>query len=200
MPNPIDFYFDFSSPYGYMAATRISAIAAKHGRSVSWRPILLGAVFKVTGGAPLPSLPLKGDYSKRDMARTARLYGIPFKMPSVFPIAGQAPSRAVYWVEGQDQAKVEPLTLALFRAYFVDDRDISSPETTADVTARLGYERGAVLAALNDPAIKERLKNENQAAIDRGVFGSPYIIADGEPFWGNDRLDQVDRWLATGGF
>ncbi|MGH8677651.1 MAG: DsbA family protein, partial [Burkholderiales bacterium] len=69
MVNPIEFYFDFSSPYGYFGSTRISALAAKHGRSVVWKPILLGAVFKVTGSGPLPSQPLKGDYSLRDIAR-----------------------------------------------------------------------------------------------------------------------------------
>ncbi|MBI2225012.1 MAG: DsbA family protein, partial [Betaproteobacteria bacterium] len=75
MANPIDFYFDYSSPYGYFAAMKIDDLAARHGRSVNWKPILLGAVFKVTGGKPLPSLPLKGDYAKRDMARSARFLG-----------------------------------------------------------------------------------------------------------------------------
>src|SRR5690606_28310302 len=86
MSAPIDFYFDFSSPYGYLASTRIDAIAARHGRSVDWHPILLGAVFKATGGAPLASIPLKGPYSERDMARSARLMEVPFRLPSRFPI------------------------------------------------------------------------------------------------------------------
>src|SRR5580765_272317 len=109
MPNPIEFFFDFSSPYGYFASTRISALAAKHGRDVNWRPILLGAVFKVTGGQPLPSLPLKGAYSKRDMERCARAAGIPYKLPGKFPIATQAPARAVYWAQAQDTAKARQL-------------------------------------------------------------------------------------------
>lgn len=200
MAAPIEFYFDFSSPYGYFAATRISALAGKYGRGVVWRPLLLGVVFKVTGGGPLPSLPLKGPYSTRDMARTARFLGVPFKLPDPFPISTQAPARAVYWLEQQAPDRIEPAVLALYRGYFVDGRDISSPEITADVLATLGHERATVLAALGDPAIKERLKQENQTAIDRGAFGSPYIIVDGEPFWGHDRLDQVERWLATGGF
>jgi 2-hydroxychromene-2-carboxylate isomerase len=200
MAAPIDFYFDFSSPYGYFAATRISALAAKYGRGVVWRPLLLGVVFKVTGGGPLPSLPLKGPYSTRDMARTARFLGIPFKLPDPFPVSTQAPARAVYWLEQQAPDQIEPAVLALYRTYFVDGRDISSPETTADVLATLGHERAKVLAALADPAIKERLKQETQAGIDRGAFGSPYTIVDGEPFWGHDRFDQVERWLATGGF
>lgn len=195
MSNPIDFYFDFSSPYGYFASAGIDDIAARHGREVIWRPILLGAVFKVTGQQPLPTIPLKGSYAKHDLARTARLLGLPFKLPTRFPVAGQAPSRAFYWVGDRDPALAKRLAQALYRAYFAEDRDISSPEVTANVAAKLGLARDDVLQALNDPAVKERLKTEVDAAIERGVFGSPYIVVDGEPFWGADRLEQVDRWL-----
>jgi 2-hydroxychromene-2-carboxylate isomerase len=87
MANPIDFYFDFSSPYGYLASTQIDGLAAKHGRAVTWRPILLGAVFKITGGQPLATIPLKNSYSAHDMARSARLLNVPFKLPTKFPVA-----------------------------------------------------------------------------------------------------------------
>ena len=200
MANPIDFYFDYSSPYGYFAAMKIDDLAARHGRSVNWKPILLGAVFKVTGGKPLPSLPLKGDYAKRDIARSARFLGIPFKYPSTFPIASQAPARAFYWASERDTLLARNLAKALYQAYFVANRDISSPEVTAAVAAALGLKRDEVLAAINSPAVKDRLKNEVDAAIKRGVFGSPYIVIDGEPFWGVDRFDQIERWLNTGPF
>ena len=200
MANAIEFYFDFSSPYGYFAATKIDDIAAKHARTVVWRPILLGAIFKITGQQPLPTIPLKGSYAKHDLARSARLFGVPFKLPSKFPVAGQAPSRAFYWVGDRDPLLAAKLALALYRAYFAEDRDISSPEVTANVAAKLGVNRDELVQALDDPAVKERLKSEVDAAIERGVFGSPYIIVDGEPFWGSDRLDQVEKWLATGGW
>jgi 2-hydroxychromene-2-carboxylate isomerase len=198
MPSPIDFYFDYSSPYGYFAAMKIDGLAARHGRGVNWKPILLGAVFKVTGAQPLPTLPLKGDYAKRDIARSARFLGVEFKYPSKFPIASQAPARAFYWTNDRDPALARKLAKALYQAYFVEDRDISSPEVTADVAATLGLERDEVFAAINDPAVKDRLKNEVDAAIKHGVFGSPYIVIDGEPFWGVDRFDQIERWLAQG--
>ena len=198
--DPVEFYFDFSSPYGYLAATRISQLAAKYGRGVEWKPILLGAVFKVTGSGPLPSLPLKGPYSKRDMARSARFLSVPFNFPDPFPVSTQAPARAIYWLEQNTPERIETCVLALYRAYFVDGRDISSPDTTADVLASLGLNRAEVLSAIGEPAIKERLRSETQSAIERGVFGSPYIVVDGEPFWGSDRLDQVERWLKSGGF
>lgn len=200
MSAPIDFYFDYSSPYGYFGSCRIEALAARHGREVVWRPILLGAIFKVTGGQPLPTLPLKGDYARRDILRCARYYGIPLKIPSKFPVATQAPARATYWLWDQEPEKAKGLAAALFRAYFVEDRDISSPEVTAEVAAGIGLDGEALRAALHEPGVKERVRAETDAALARGVFGSPFFIVDGEPFWGADRMDQLERWLETGGW
>ncbi len=200
MADPIDFYFDFSSPYGYFSATRIPDIAARYGRSVTWRPILLGMAFKLTGATALPLTPLKGDYARRDMERAARLWKIPFKVPSKLPIAGHAPVRISYWLESHNPQKKVLAIMALYHAFFVEDRDISDPETAADVAASVGVNRDALLAATKAPEMKERARSETEAAIARGVFGSPFIIVDGEPFWGSDRLDQVEKWLETGGF
>jgi 2-hydroxychromene-2-carboxylate isomerase len=200
MSAPIEFHFDFSSPYGYLASTKIEALAAKYGREVVWKPILLGATFKVTGLPPLPTVPLKGDYSRHDFLRSARFHGVPYSAPSVFPISTQAPARAFYWADARDHAKAKALAAALLKAYFVDDVNISNPTDTAAVAASLGFDAAEVEAALNDPAVKEKLKTEVNAAIARGVFGSPFVFVDGEPFWGFDRFDQIERWLATGGF
>jgi 2-hydroxychromene-2-carboxylate isomerase len=200
MASPIEFYFDFSSPYGYIASERIDALAAKHAREVTWRPFLLGAVFKTTGGAPLFSIPLKGTYSARDMARTAKFHGIAYRRPSVFPIATVSPCRAFYWQDERDPKRAKALAHALYRAYFVEDTDISSVEATVGVCAKLGLNAEEARAALADQTIKDRLRTEVDRALALGAFGSPYIIIDGEPFWGSDRLDQVDRWLQTGGW
>jgi 2-hydroxychromene-2-carboxylate isomerase len=197
---PVEFHFDFSSPYGYLASTKIDALAAKYGRDVIWKPILLGATFKVTGLPPLPTVPLKGDYSRHDFARSARFHGVPYSHPSVFPIATQAPARAFYWAAARDDAKAKALASALLKAYFVGGVNISNPSDTAAVAASLGFDAAEVEAALNDPAVKEKLKTEVDAAIGRGVFGSPFVFVDGEPFWGLDRFDQIERWLANGGF
>lgn len=200
MAKTIDFYFDFSSPYGYIGSCRIEALAAKHGREVTWRPFLLGAAFKATGGQPLMDIPIKGKYALRDMVRTARYHGVEYRQPSVFPIGTVAPARAFYWLEARDPERAKDLARALYRAYFVEDRDISKAEETIAVCAKLGLDAEQVRAGINDQATKDRLRAEVDKAIALGAFGSPYIVVDGEPFWGTDRFDQIDKWLQTGGW
>jgi 2-hydroxychromene-2-carboxylate isomerase len=201
MSSAIDFYFDFSSPYGYLASEKIEALAAKHGRGVNFRPVLLGVIFKQTGAMPLTQIPLKGEYSRRDMERSAKFHGIAdFRMPSKFPIPSQAAARIVLWAQQRDAAVAARVVHALYHALFADDRDISDPDTAVAVAATCGVDAAAARAAIDDPAIKDALKRANDDAIARGVFGSPFIVVDGEPFWGLDRLVQVERWLETGGW
>jgi 2-hydroxychromene-2-carboxylate isomerase len=143
---------------------------------------------------------LKGDYARRDFARSAKFYGVEFKLPSTFPISSQAPARAFYWLARKDPNQAKALAAALYRAYFVDDINISNPDDTIAVCAKYGLNAEEVRAALNDPAIKDLLKTEVNKAIGRGAFGSPYIVIDDEAFWGADRLEQVEKWLASGGW
>ena len=196
MMTPIDFYFDFSSPYGYFAAAKIDDLALKYHRTVAWHPILLGAVFKINNQQPLPMIPLKGSYAKHDILRCARWFNLPLKIPTKFPMNTVTPCRAYYWVHDQDAALAKRFALAIYHAYFAEDRDISNAEVVGEVAAQLGIDKAALATALNDTALKERTKNEVDAAIERGVFGSPYVVIDGEPFWGSDRLDQIEAWLA----
>ena len=200
MSDAIEFYFDFSSPYGYLAAECIDDIAARHGRDVAWRPYLMGVAMKVTGSSPLVNRPLLGAYSRRDMVRSARRLKVPLSFPEPFPIATIATCRAVYWMERTDADRAKPLAKALYRAYFADGRNISEAEVVADVAAESGADRDALLAGIQEPAIKDRLKEVTNAAVERGIFGSPFFMVDGEPFWGHDRMDEVDRWLETGGW
>lgn len=200
MPAPIEFYFDFSSPFGYLASEKIDALAARHDRDVLWRPFLLGATFKTTGLGPLVSVPMKGDYSRRDFIRSARLLGLPFRLPDNFPVGTVSAARAFYWLDNQDPARAKELAKALYRAYFTANIDISSAENVVAVAAKNGLDAAAVRAGINDGPVKDRTKIEVEKALAKGVFGSPFTIIDGEPFWGSDRLDQIDRWLATGGW
>lgn len=201
MSEPIEFYFDFSSPYGYLLSEQIDDLAARHGRRVKWRPILLGVVFQATGSAPLTKqFPAKADYSVRDFSRSARFLGIPYRHPGKFPLPTQAAARAYYWLHGQDCGQARAFAHAAYRALFVEDRDISSPDTVADIAAGLGHDRDRVATAIQSQEMKDRLKAECEAALAKGVFGSPYVIVDGEPFFGADRLPQIEKWLETGGF
>lgn len=194
----IEFWFDFSSPYSYLAAEVIEPLAAQHGRSVAYKPMLLGALFKVSGMQPLIDVPLKGDYSRHDFARSARFHGVPFNMPSPFPIATVTAARALLWLQQQQAPQADAFVHALLRAYFVQGRNISEPPVVAQVAAELGIDTGALAQAVQDPAIKDLLKRNVDEAIARGVFGAPFMFVDGEPFWGHDRLPQLERWLATG--
>src|ERR1700674_1677881 len=110
---PIDFYFEFSSPYGYIASQIVEGFERRVGRPVKWRPMLLGPVFKITGQPPLVEIPMKGEYSKKDFARSARLHKVPYRQPEQFPIGTVAALRAFYWVGDRDPAKARELAKAL---------------------------------------------------------------------------------------
>jgi 2-hydroxychromene-2-carboxylate isomerase len=200
MTAPLDFYFDFYSPYGYLASLRIDEIAARHDREVTWRPFMLGPAFKATGHQPLLDTPLMGDYVKTDFFRSARLQGVTIKFPAEFPKAALAPARAYYWLLDQQPDKAKALAKAVYAAIFGRGEDGTRPELVAQEAEPLGIDPKALQQAVTDPVIKQRFKQETRAAMDRGVFGSPFVIVDGEPFWGNDRLDQVDLWLEKGGW
>ncbi|AJP49329.1 2-hydroxychromene-2-carboxylate isomerase [Rugosibacter aromaticivorans] len=196
----IEFWFDFSSPYSYLAAEKIDALAASYQRIVHWHPILLGAIFQITNTVPLVQLPLKGDYSVRDFSRSARFFGLPFTMPSKFPLPTQLAARAYYWLCERDVTMAHNFARAVFRALFVDDRDISDLAVVCDVAATMGLDADALSLAVAQPEVKARLKSETDAAILQGVFGAPFFMVNNEPFWGADRLTQLEKWLATGGF
>lgn len=198
---PIDFYFDFSSPYGYLLSERIDAVAEKYDRKVHWHPILLGVIFQNSGSRPpADNASSKGRYMLHDFHRSARFLEIPYNPPSRFPLPTQNAARAFYWLEGRDVALAKQLAHAIYRAFFVDDRDISSPDTVLEIAEKIGVDRSELATALQSPEIKARLKTEVDAAIAAGVFGSPLVTIDGEAFFGADRLPHIEKWLATGGF
>ena len=200
MAGPIEFWFEFSSPYGYLAAREIEALGARHGRAVSWKPFLLGVVMKETGGQPIVEIPLKGDYSLRDMHRVARGMGFEMKMPDPFPFLAVAASRTYYWLLGRDEALAKRVARTLYDAAFVEGRNLSKPEDVAEVAAREGVDQQELLTSIQDQAIRDRLRDEMAAAMAKGVFGSPFVIVDGEPFWGFDKFPEIERWIETGGW
>jgi 2-hydroxychromene-2-carboxylate isomerase len=197
MAADIEFWFDFSSPYGYIAAQKIDALAARHGRKAHWKPWLIGAIYKKHGYAPLEMAEKKA-YLFRDVTRHARFEGVPLAFPSGFPEALLAPARALYWIEDRmGREAAARFGRAAYAAYWARGRKLADAAVVAEIAAEaVGAKPDEVLAALADPAVKDRLKAETEAAIAKGVFGSPFVIVDGEPFWGSDRLGEVERFLA----
>jgi 2-hydroxychromene-2-carboxylate isomerase len=197
---PIDFYFDFSSPYAYIASEWIEALAARHGRTVSWRAMLLGATFLATELKANVSYPLKREYVMVDFERSARFAGVPLTLPQTFPISTQNAARVFWWLNDSDEARARQWARHCLRAYFTRGVDLSDNQALAGLGSEFGLEDGQTEAVASNSAWKARLKEVNDAAIAAGVFGVPFFVVDGEPFWGNDRRAQIERWLEKGPF
>lgn len=197
---PIDFYFDFSSPYSYIASEWIDALAARHARTVRWHAILLGATFQAAELKSPLSHPIKGEYSLLDFDRSARFENVPFKMPQQFPVASQNAARVFWWLHAQDGARARLWARHVFRALFTSGVNPGDVESLKGLAREFGVRPEEVEAVWSDPAWKAHLKKTNDDAIEAGVFGAPFFLIDGEPFWGNDRRAQMERWMEKGPF
>ena len=196
MSKRIDFYFDFTSPYGYFASTRINELAAKYGHQVDWHPYV-GEEFKPSNsGTGLSQIPAKLKYQKRDILRTAQFENIPYQEPSVTTLDARYAARAVLWVESNlGEAKGIELAQAILRAYHVDSKNISDTQTITAIAQSIGLNAEDVLADISHASTREQFRAEVDLATAKGVFGSPFFILDGEPFWGFDRMDQLEAAL-----
>ncbi len=201
MRDPIAFYFDFMSPYAYIGSVGIEQVAARHGREVDWRPILLGiTVNKVMGLKGVADTPLKRDYVRRDLPRLAHYLGVPFHRAKDTPMSPLPAARAFLWLKDCDPVLGKAFGQAVFRAQWAQARDMSTASDLASLGRSMGIDSTALIAATESEAIKQRLKDEVSAAIDVGVFGAPTFVIDGEMFWGADRLAMVEHWIETGGW
>ena len=189
-PAPIDVWFDFASPYAYVMRPSLQALAARHRRSLAWRPVILWAVLKQQGIVPVADSPVKWAYLVNDMRRSAAFHGLPFGTPRL-PMSSHAAARFYYAVTAERPELAEPLIDALFAAQMVEDRPLSEPETLVAIADRHGIDRAAAVDAIEGPAGRERLATAVAEAVTAGVFGSPFVILDGEPFFGADRLPQI---------
>ena len=169
MPDPLEFYFDFSSPYGYIAAMRVDDLAARHGRKARWVAYLMGAAMKLTGAQPLVTRDLVGDYARIDLPRSARFYGVPFTLPTPFPVATVAAARAYWWLHAQDPERAKALAKALYRAYFVDGRNIGEAPTVLAVADENELDAAALEAGLADESAKATPRAGGRVAGARRV-------------------------------
>lgn len=199
MNSPIDFYFDFLSPYGYLAATQIEDIAARYDREAEWYPFLLGVtVMNVMGMKPIMETPLKSDYALIDRPRMAKLLGVKLVIPDMEGVNSVAASRAYYWQREKDPALAKKLAMRLFRRLWVDGKDITEAEAVIEEAEALGIDGAALSEGLKDSRVKALLRDAVDKAVARKVFGAPYFIVDDEPIWGLDRLWMLEHWLAHG--
>ncbi|ABL69559.1 2-hydroxychromene-2-carboxylate isomerase [Paracoccus denitrificans] len=197
--NPIEFWFDFSSGYAFFAAQEIDALSSRVGRAVLWRPYMLGTAYKVTGARGLSSTPLKRDYARRDWARIAEPRGLSFHLPPEHPRVALAATRAFYWIETQNPDAASGFAKRIFEGYFSEGLDTSSPEAVAAFALEFGCKPEDLLAGIMDPVIKARTTELAEDAVARGVFGSPFFLVDGEPFWGWDRMGMMEDWIGAAG-
>jgi 2-hydroxychromene-2-carboxylate isomerase len=195
--SPIEFWFDFSSGYAYFAAFAIDAVAQRHGRTVAWRPYMLGVAFKRTGARGLSGTPIKGDYARHDWARLAKLTGLRFAPPANHPITALPASRAYYWVEANHPDVSHEFARRAFHAYFAEGQDLTQPAHVADIGSALGLPASALESAIGSDPIKQKVRDVTEEALGKGVFGSPFFLVDGEPFWGWDRIPMLEQWLAS---
>lgn len=190
----IEFFWDPASPYTYLAATQIDAIAGRAGATVVWRPFVLGKVFEATGNRAPATVPAKAKYLFQDVQHWARLYGQPLNFPKIFPINSIAALRmgCAASTAGHGGA----FALAVMRAYWAEGVDISQPAALVDVATAAGLDGTALLAQTQDAAIKDQLRANTDEAVKRGTFGAPTFFVDGQMFWGNDRLVLLENHLA----
>lgn len=193
---PIAFYFDPISPFGYLGSVQIERVAAQLNRTVDWRPVLIGVtILKVMGLKPLRETPLKGDYLRHDALRLADYFNIPFRYHGLNGINSVAALRAFVQLKERDAAQAKSFAQRIYDRLWVRGLDITSPEAVAEEAAMLGLDGDALKRDIATERAKNALKQQVDAAIGAGVFGTPYYIADGEAIWGVDRMWMVEHWI-----
>lgn len=190
MAREITFYFDYGSPFTYLAWTQLPGLAERTGAEINHKPMLLGGVFKETGNDSPISVPAKGVYMNRDLERCAARLGVPFTMNSAFPIMTLGLMRGAH--AAARAGMLERYSRAVFEAIWNEDRDLNQPETVHTLLAEKDFDADQLIAATQDPAIKKALIDTTGEAVARGVFGAPTFFVGDEMFFGHDRLDFVE--------
>jgi 2-hydroxychromene-2-carboxylate isomerase len=192
----IEMWFDFASPYSFLAVERIEPIAAAAGVQVVYRPFLLGPIFKARGwdDSPFRIFADKGEYMMREVARLAEKYEVRYRRPTVFPRMSVLAARLA--MLGLEQPWGKDLCLELFRANFVADLDIQDETVLRGLLLELGVDADQLLAQARSDAVKQALRTQVERAQALGIFGAPMMFAGTEMFWGNDRVEDAVEWAA----
>lgn len=193
MSKKVEFYYDFSSPYTYIASTRIEKICEDAGALLEWKPFLLGGVFNEIGSTPAIEIENKIKYLTEDFERVARYYDVDFNFPDLFPLNSVRSMRGAFAAD--EIGKLVEYNHAMFRAYWTEGADLSKPDILADAVSKIGIDTDWFINRIGEQDIKDKLRDATNVAIKKGAFGAPTIFVDDKMFWGNDRLDYVERYL-----
>ena len=190
----VEFWYDFASPYSYLAAARIEDLAGERGVGVVWRPFLLGPIFAARGFSTSPfNLDAeKGRYMWRDVERVAAELGLAFRRPSAFPRNSTLAARMA--LVGELDGWVAPFSRAVFAANFEHDQEIAGPAVLDAILEQSGLDGPAVRQRALSPELKPKLRRQTERAAELGIFGAPSLVVGRELFWGNDRLEAALDW------
>jgi 2-hydroxychromene-2-carboxylate isomerase len=190
----VSFFHDPASPYTYLAATQIEAIAERCGARVEYKPMLIGKVFEATGNRMPAAVKAKAKYMMGDLNLWAKHYGVPISFPRIFPINTILAQRVACAVPSEHAAA---WTLAIMTAYWAKGADISQPEVVQGIADSLGLNGKALLERALTQEIKDQLRSNTDEAIARGAFGAPTFFVGDTMFWGNDRLVLIEECLMS---
>jgi len=200
MSKTIQYYFAPHSPWAYLGHERLLKLAAQYGAMIEPRPVDLGAVFSETGGLPLAKRPpARQAYRLQELQRWSAHTGLPLNLhPKFFPV-DPVPAALLLVAAREEQGADQALALAgaVMRAVWAEEQDIADAATLARLADDTGFDGAALLAAAQGPAVRRKFEGFTKDALDAGVFGSPWYVVDGQGFWGQDRLDFVERLLQT---
>ena len=196
MTKTVEFFFDLGSPATYLASTQLPRICQQTDSQLIYVPMLLGGVFKATGNASPVTIAAKGRYMFQDLARYAKRYGVPLKFNPHFPINTLMLMRAVTGMQLRHPERLEVFIDCLFRALWVEGRNMDDPQTVAAVLTEHGFDPAETLALTADEQVKTALKDNTERAVQRGVFGAPSMFVGDQLFFGQDRLDFVVEALS----
>jgi 2-hydroxychromene-2-carboxylate isomerase len=195
MSKTVEFLFDVGSPTAYLAWTQLPSLRTETGATLVYRPILLGGVFQATGNVSPAAVPVKGSYMTADLTRFAKRYGVPFVHNPFFPINTLVLMRGATGVQLRMPERFDAYLKAVFTALWIEQKNLNDPAVLMATLAAAGFDAAAMQALVAEPAVKDTLRANTEAAVARGVFGAPTMFVGDTLYFGQDRLDFVREAL-----
>ena len=195
MPQRLEYFFDYVSPYSYLADSQIPALVERTGAELVYRPFFLGGVMQASGNSPPATVPAKGKYMGADLARWLKRYGLELNFNPHFPVVTVKPMRGA--LVALEEGFFPAYHKALFRAMWLEEKNVGDAAVLGEVVKGAGLDADLLLSRIEEPDVKERLKANTAEAVERGAFGAPTFFVDDEMFFGNDRLDFLEEKLKS---